>query len=97
MIPIYRGALPRDFTHDYCCPFLNSMTFFHQVVVDPDTGEPSDNLTDIAIEFCKSVGSEAKTVTEILSTKDEKIMKAIQEGIDRANGKSVSRAQKVCY
>lgn len=66
-----------------------------KVVVDPDTGEPSDNLTDIAIEFCKSVGSEAKTVSEILATKDEKIMKAIQEGIDRANGKSLSRAQKV--
>lgn len=73
------------------CHFVVSV----QVVVDPDTGEPSDNLTDIAIEFCKSVGSEAKTVSEILATKDEKIMKAIQEGIDRANGKSLSRAQKV--
>lgn len=63
--------------------------------MNPDTAEPTDNLTSIAIEFCKSVGSNAKTVSEILSTKDEKIMKAIQEGIDRANSQSVSRAQKV--
>ncbi|KAJ7326101.1 Long-chain-fatty-acid--CoA ligase acsbg2 [Desmophyllum pertusum] len=66
-----------------------------KVVVDLETGEPSDQLTDAAIDFCKSVGSEATTVSEILSTKDEKVMTAIQEGIDRANAKSVSRAQKV--
>ena len=28
-IPIYKGALPRDLTHDYCCSFLDSMTLFH--------------------------------------------------------------------
>lgn len=66
-----------------------------KVVVDEETGEPSDNLTDVALKYCKSIGSEAKTVSEILSTKDEKVMKAIQEGIDRANAKATSRAQKV--
>lgn len=66
-----------------------------KVVVDVETGEPSDNLTDVALKYCKSIGSEAKTVSEILSTKDEKVMKAIQEGIDRANAKATSRAQKV--
>ena len=69
--------------------------FYNQVVVDVETGEPSDNLTDVALKYCKSIGSEAKTVSEILSTKDEKVMKAIQEGIDRANAKATSRAQKV--
>ena len=63
--------------------------------MDVETGEPSDKLTDVALKFCKSVGSEATTVSEILSTKDEKIMKAIQDGVDRANKKAVSRAQKV--
>lgn len=66
-----------------------------KVVVDVETAEPSDNLTDVALDYCKSIGSQAKTVSEILSTKDEKVMKAIQEGIDRANAKSTSRAQKV--
>ena len=67
----------------------------HQVVVDAETGIPSDNLTEAAINCCKSLGSSATKVSEILASKDEKIMKAIQEGIDRANAKSVSRAQKV--
>ena len=63
--------------------------------MDPDTGEPSDNLTEVAVKFCKSLTCEAKTVSGILSSNDEKIMKAIKEGIDRANAKAVSRAQKV--
>ena len=71
------------------------MAFCYKVVVDVETAEPSDNLTDVALDYCKSIGSQAKTVSEILSTKDEKVMKAIQEGIDRANAKSTSRAQKV--
>lgn len=66
-----------------------------KVDVDADTGEPSDNLTELAVKFCKSLTCEAKTVSEILSSNDEKIMKAIKEGIDRANAKAVSRAQKV--
>lgn len=72
-----------------------SYFFYGQVVVDVETGEPSDKLTDVALKFCKTVGSEATTVSETLSTKDEKIMKAIQDGVDRANKKAVSRAQKV--
>ena len=63
--------------------------------VDLDTGKPQDALTETAVKFCKTFGSEAKAVSEILSTKDEKIMKAIQEGIDRANKNAISRAQKV--
>ncbi|XP_067017003.1 long-chain-fatty-acid--CoA ligase ACSBG2-like [Acropora muricata] len=66
-----------------------------KVIVNPNTAEPTDNLSGDAIDFCASVGSNAKTVSEILSTKDENIMKAIQEGIDRANSQSISRAQRV--
>lgn len=65
--------------------------------VNPDNGVPSDDLTPFAIEYCKSIGSKATTVSEILSTKDEKVMKAIQDGLDRANEHAVSRAQKVCW
>ena len=63
--------------------------------MNPDTGVPSDDLTPFAIEYCQSIGSNAKTVSEVLSTKDEKIMNVINEGIERANEHSVSRAQKV--
>ncbi|KAL9986588.1 hypothetical protein ACROYT_G000756 [Oculina patagonica] len=89
-VPIISNAMVLGDKRKFLSCFLTL-----KVVVDPETGEPSDKLTDVAIEFCKSVGSEATTVTEILSTKDEKIMKAIQDGVDRANNKSVSRAQKV--
>ena len=67
-----------------------------------DTGEPTDQLTNMAIDFCKKHGSEVKTLSEYLASKDEKITKAIQDGIDRYNGRAISRAQKVglltfCY
>ena len=63
--------------------------------MNPDTGEPTDELTDVALDFCKKHGSEVKTVSEFLKRKEEKLMKAIQDGIDRYNEKAISRAQKV--
>lgn len=63
--------------------------------MDPETGEPTDELMPQAVDFCRSFGCNASTVSEILSTKDEKLMSAIQEGLDRANAKATSRAQKV--
>lgn len=60
-----------------------------------ETGEPLDDLTELARKFCKKHGAEIKTVSEFLEKKDEKLMKAIQDGIDRYNNKATSRAQKV--
>ena len=60
--------------------------------VDGD-GVPQDKLTVPALDWCKSVGSSATTLTDILDNKDEKVLKAIQEGIDRTNKRSTSRAQ----
>jgi len=39
--------------------------------VNIDTMEPLDTLTADCVNWCKSIGSEAKTVTEVM--KDEKI------------------------
>ncbi|XP_077988880.1 long-chain-fatty-acid--CoA ligase ACSBG2-like isoform X2 [Glandiceps talaboti] len=61
--------------------------------VDPDSQEPEDKLTSEAISIAKALGCDATTVTEAKT--DEKIMKAIQDGIDRYNKKATSRAQKV--
>ena len=63
--------------------------------MDPDTGEPTNKLMQVAVDFCKSVGCSATTVTEILTSKDESLMKAIQAGLDKANARATSRAQKV--
>lgn len=37
----------------------------------------------------------ASKVSEIINNKEPAIYKAIQEGIDRVNGKAISNAQKV--
>ena len=51
--------------------------------MDPDTGSPTDDLMPEAIEWCKSVESNATRVSEILDVMDPKVMQAIQQGIDR--------------
>lgn len=63
--------------------------------MDLETGEPKDELTAPAKAWCKKNGIEINTVSEFLEKKDEKLMKAIQDGVDRYNSRSVSRAQKV--
>lgn len=66
-----------------------------QVVINPDTGEWTDDLQPQAIDVIKKLGSSAKTGSEIISSRDEVIFKAIQEAIDTSNNKAASRAQKV--
>ncbi|XP_013385720.1 long-chain-fatty-acid--CoA ligase ACSBG2 isoform X3 [Lingula anatina] len=71
-----------------------SMLLTMKVEVD-DNGAPTDKLSKVATDWCRSLGSSASTVSDILDNNDAKVLKAIQEGIDRANAKSTSRAQKV--
>uniref|UniRef100_T1J839 long-chain-fatty-acid--CoA ligase n=1 Tax=Strigamia maritima TaxID=126957 RepID=T1J839_STRMM len=64
--------------------------------VNPGTMEPNDELNVTAIKWCKSVGSSAKRVSEILQTKDPKVLAAIQNGIDKYNENfAFSRPQKI--
>jgi len=65
------------------------------VNVDPDTMEPSDDLTPAAVDWCRSIGSNASTVQDILKGPDSKVMKGIQAGIDAANKEAVSNAQRI--
>jgi len=41
--------------------------------VDPDTQEPFDTLTPVAVDWCRSVGSSANTVSDIIDNGDEKV------------------------
>ncbi|XP_010003883.1 PREDICTED: long-chain-fatty-acid--CoA ligase ACSBG2 [Chaetura pelagica] len=63
--------------------------------VDVETGEPEDDLTPEAVEFCQKLGSQATRVSEIISTKDKAVYAAIQKGISTVNEGAVSNAQKV--
>ncbi|XP_065843145.1 long-chain-fatty-acid--CoA ligase ACSBG2-like [Oscarella lobularis] len=66
-----------------------------KVNVDFDTGEPTDNLSAIALKECESVGSTSKRVSEVIGGGDPKILEMIEKGIKRANDKAISNAQKV--
>ncbi|KAK8731594.1 hypothetical protein OTU49_007382 [Cherax quadricarinatus] len=60
-----------------------------------DTGEPLDTLSAACMDWCRSVGSSAKTIQEVLAGPDANIMRAIQDGIDRANKLAPSNAQRI--
>lgn len=62
-----------------------------QCTLDPDTFEPTDTLTEQAVEFCQRVGSKASTVSEIVGQHDEAVYQAIEEGIQRVNANAAAR------
>uniref|UniRef100_A0A182P6G5 long-chain-fatty-acid--CoA ligase n=1 Tax=Anopheles epiroticus TaxID=199890 RepID=A0A182P6G5_9DIPT len=61
-----------------------------------DTGVPKDELTPETIAALKELGVEYGKLSEIHAAGPcPKVLKAIQEGIDRANQKAISNAQKI--
>ena len=85
-------------THMHVHTHTHTHTHTHpppQCVMDPDTGEPQDELIPQAKEAIASLGSKCTKVSEIVEQKDQAVFAAIQQGIDKANEHSVSRAQKV--
>ncbi|NXX13544.1 ACBG2 ligase, partial [Podargus strigoides] len=63
--------------------------------VDLETGEPRDDLTPEAVEYCQKLGSTATKASEVISSKDKAIYAAIQKGVTAVNGRAISNAQKV--
>ncbi|CAK1602054.1 unnamed protein product [Parnassius mnemosyne] len=63
--------------------------------VNPETGDPLDELETETRKWVASLGSNAKTISEIVKTKDPAVHKAIEEGIARANKHAISNAQKI--
>lgn len=59
--------------------------------LDPETSDPTDNLTEQAVEFCQQVGSKASTVSDIVGKKDRAVYQAIEEGIQRVNRNAAAR------
>lgn len=71
-----------------------SMMLTLKCVVD-DNGEPTDELTPEALSFCQQHGVTATKVSEIIANKEPAIYKAIQDGVERANARATSNAQKI--
>lgn len=64
-----------------------------KVILDQDNEQmPTDRLAPSAIAWCKSVGSTATKVSDVILDPDEKVMKAIEDGLARANKKAISKA-----
>ncbi|KAM6168062.1 long-chain-fatty-acid--CoA ligase ACSBG2-like [Erethizon dorsatum] len=59
------------------------------------SGEPLDKLTLEAIDFCRALGSQASTVSEIVNSRDPLVYAAIQQGIDAVNQDASSNAQRI--
>ncbi|XP_029294937.1 long-chain-fatty-acid--CoA ligase ACSBG2-like isoform X2 [Cottoperca gobio] len=71
-----------------------SMLLTLKCVVD-DNGEPTDELSPEALNFCQQNDVTATTVSEIIANKEPAIYNAIQEGMERVNARSTSNAQKI--
>ncbi|XP_026731627.1 long-chain-fatty-acid--CoA ligase ACSBG2-like isoform X2 [Trichoplusia ni] len=63
--------------------------------VNSETGDPLDDLESETCKWVASLGSTATKVSQIVSTKDPLIYKAIEEGLARANKHAISNAQKI--
>jgi long-chain-fatty-acid--CoA ligase ACSBG len=70
-----------------------SMLVALKVEVDPDTGEPTDNLASESLHVCKTIGSSATTMTEAAA--DPLWKQRIDNGMKAANKKTASNAQIV--
>ncbi|KAM4745897.1 long-chain-fatty-acid--CoA ligase ACSBG2-like [Anableps anableps] len=63
--------------------------------VTDDNGDPTDDLSPEALDFCQQHGIKATKVSEIVANEEPAIYKAIQEGMERVNATATSNAQKV--
>lgn len=70
-----------------------TILFCLQVDIDEETGLPTKNLTNTALETSKEIGSSATTTDE--AAKCEKWTKYFDDGLAKGNGMATSRAQKV--
>ena len=43
------------------------------MVVDLDTMEPTNQLSPVAVDFCRGLGSTARTVQDVLDGPDDKV------------------------
>lgn len=64
--------------------------------MDPETGEPTDDLTGDAVRLIAAKGSTATKISQVIDNQDPAVFTAIQEGLDRANERAISNPATVC-
>lgn len=68
--------------------------FYVQCEVNAE-GEPLDDLVPEVISWLSSHNCNFTKVSEVVANKPKEVFDAIQKGIDKANKKAVSNAQKI--
>uniref|UniRef100_A0A2S2NUQ0 long-chain-fatty-acid--CoA ligase n=2 Tax=Aphidini TaxID=33387 RepID=A0A2S2NUQ0_SCHGA len=63
--------------------------------VHAETAEPLDTLTPEVISWLSSLNCKFTKVSEVVANKPKEVLDAIQKGIDAANKKAISNAQKI--
>ena len=63
--------------------------------INLNTGEPKDIFTEETLRWLKSIGSTAKTVSDIIKTRDPLVYGAIDKAIQNVNSKVISNAHKI--
>ena len=53
--------------------------------MNPETGEPTDDLLPQAIDMIAALGSRCTKVTEVVQQRDQAVYTAIQKGLDQVN------------
>lgn len=67
-----------------------------KTVINPDSGTPTDTLTNQVQTWLSSLGSQATTVPEVLAEGPHpKVLNAIEEDLKRVNKEAISNAQKI--
>jgi long-chain-fatty-acid--CoA ligase ACSBG len=66
-----------------------------QVVMDTDTGLPTDELTPLAQKYCQDLGLDVTTAHQIAPDVPDALSKAINDAMAAANKKATSNAWKV--
>eukprot|EP00800_Vazella_pourtalesii_P020730 TRINITY_DN745_c0_g1_i1.p1 TRINITY_DN745_c0_g1~~TRINITY_DN745_c0_g1_i1.p1 ORF type:complete len:737 (+),score=147.28 TRINITY_DN745_c0_g1_i1:72-2282(+) len=68
-----------------------------QLVMDENSGYPTQEISPLARDLLAAIGCKATTVSEVIDDKNgnDVVFKAIQEGIDRANKQATSNAQRI--
>jgi long-chain-fatty-acid--CoA ligase ACSBG len=61
--------------------------------IDAETQTPLETLTQDVVQWCRHVGSHAKTVSEAMN--EVRVTRAIQRAIDEVNKSATSRAQRI--
>lgn len=72
-----------------------SMLLTLKCETDRMSGEPLDNLNLEALNFCRTLGSTAATVSDVVRLRDPLIYTAIQRGIDSVNQEVISDSQRI--